>query len=1357
MLKFDNAFISYGRIDSKAFATKIYQDLSEKGLKIWFDQNDIPLGVDFQNQIYDGIEKADNFIFIISPHSVNSPYCFKEINHAIQCSKRIIPLLHVEAITYEIWRQRNPKCLEPEWDDYQKQGKHSCFPNMHQVINKINWIYFRENVDNYEESFKGLLELFRRDESYVRKHTELLVKALEWEGKQKQNRYLLTGQERLEADTWLKVDFNEEQPPCLPTDLQCEFICESSKNAHNLMCQVFLSFSEKNRPIMERIRRDLMRYGVTVWTNKADIKMGSEFQREINAGIEGADNLVYLLSSDSLDSQYCQQEVTYALKLNKRTISLLIEPMDLDKVPSEIRSLQFLDLTAFDEEAEYRECFDKLLKNLAEDAAYYEAHKTLLVKALKWCEQNRNFSILLRGYNLDRYQTWLEVAKGRSLNPPIPLQIEFIEESAKQLPDLALDVFISYSRANADFARTLNEALQTQGKTTWFDQESIATGTDFQQEIYHGIEQSDNFLFIISPESINSPYCADEVEYAKSLNKRFITVLHREVDSAKLHPELAKVQWLDFNKNRGDFYANFSELVRSLDSDRDYIRNHTKWSQRALEWEHKNNSADLLLRGSELSLAKTWLKDADTNKKQPLPTALQKSYINKSDRLQERNRLLQRGTVALVMGLVTTTAIVSTVFWVRANKATYRAETQVAITKGILAQSLLRTFPLKGLVQAIDATGKSKASLGEVPKEVQSSLLEAVQVAKEGTIESSILRGHEEPVRAVAVSSDGQYIVSGGRDGTVRLWDRQGKAIGQPFADHVGEVISVAFSPDDKLIASASRDKTVLLWNKKGERVGKPIVGHEDTISSVAFSPDNKYIATGSWDKTVRLWNLQGEPIGEPFAAHEDGIISIAFSPDGKYIVSGSQDQTIRLWDLQGKPVGQPFKGHRGSVRSVAFSPDGKYIVSGSADKTLRLWDLQGQAIAEPFVGHEDNIWSVAFSPDGEYIISGSWDNTIRLWNTDGEAIAPPLRGHEDVIWSVAFSPDGEYIVSGSSDETIRIWSRRQQLPELPLATQEQAITSVTFSPDGEIIATGSDDGIVRLWDKKGNSIGKPFSGHEKTVWFLAFSPDGKYLASASGDKTAKLWDLQGQAIATFSGHENTVWSVAFSPDGKYLATASGDQKVRLWDLQGNLIGEPFVGHDGSVTAIGFSPDSKYIVSGSTDATLLVWDLEGNLIGEPFVGHKDSIYFLAVSPDGEYIATASKDNTVRLWDWQGNSLGKPLTEHRLPLYSVAISPDSNYIASAGDDKTVRLWYRDGYPLGNAFAGHKDAIYAVAFSPDGQYLVTGGADKTVRLWNVGNWQSWLSVACDRLSAHSVLLEPQDEVARNAAETCKQLID
>ena len=74
MTGFQDAFISYGRADSKPFAARLHECLKNQGLKVWFDFEDIPLGVDFQSQINSDIEKAHNFIFIISPASVNSIY-----------------------------------------------------------------------------------------------------------------------------------------------------------------------------------------------------------------------------------------------------------------------------------------------------------------------------------------------------------------------------------------------------------------------------------------------------------------------------------------------------------------------------------------------------------------------------------------------------------------------------------------------------------------------------------------------------------------------------------------------------------------------------------------------------------------------------------------------------------------------------------------------------------------------------------------------------------------------------------------------------------------------------------------------------------------------------------------------------------------------------------------------------------------------------------------------------------------------------------------------------------------------------------------------------------------------------------
>lgn len=646
MQTFDNAFISYGRADSKAFAIRLNQRLMAEGLKVWFDSENIPLGVDYQRQIDRGIETAHNFLFIISPHAVNSPYCRLEIELAVRYNKRIIPLLHVDQISRDIWQQRNPQGTDQQWDDYVAAGLNSIFPNMHPEISRINWVYFRDGVDDFEAALAGLLEVVHRQQDYVHQHTYFLDRALEWERQQKRSPYLLTGSDRQQAEAWLRLRFKDEQPPCIPTDLHCEYITESIKNANNLMTQVFLSYAEVDREVVDKIRKRLMREGFTLWLNTTDIQTGVDFQAAINRGIEEADTVIHLLSPAALQSQYCQQEVDYAVSLHKRIIPILIKPTDEAQVHPALRGLQYIDLTDNLDEVTYQQDESQLLRILQQDAAYHEEHKILLAKALKWQRQHQNPSLLLRGYNLRHAEAWLKVAAQKPQYGSTALHAEFIGASLQQPPGLAQDVFISYSRSDSGFARQLNDALQSQGKRTWFDQESIASGSDFQQEIYRGIETADNFLFILSPNAVTSPYCADEVEYAAKLNKRFVTVLHRPVNSADLHPELAKVQWIDFHhaqgqpqaQHQGDFSTSLGNLLRTLDTDLEHLHQHTRLLVRALEWDQEGREPGFLMRDRDLETAERWLQQSDG--KNPAPTHLQSQYIAASQHLRQETQAL---------------------------------------------------------------------------------------------------------------------------------------------------------------------------------------------------------------------------------------------------------------------------------------------------------------------------------------------------------------------------------------------------------------------------------------------------------------------------------------------------------------------------------------------------------------------------------------------------------------------------------------------------------------------------------------------------------------------------------------------
>ncbi|MDW7693904.1 TIR domain-containing protein [Flammeovirgaceae bacterium SG7u.111] len=641
------AFISYSRINLP-FAQRLHDRLTAYGNNIWFDQEDIPEAVDFEKEIEQGIAHSHNFIFIISPDSIKSEYCQKEIEYALKYNKRIVPIL------------------------YQEPG--NLIVEMDSTVRKINWIYGREE-DDFENALSRVSSLLERNE-FVESHTHLLLKALEWRKHHRSTEKLLIGDDRKNAEEWLKQKFSKGQAPCEPTDLHCEYITESEKNAFNLMTEVFISHSTENKALTDRLSKSLMRHSYTLWINRLSIQAGTEFKMEIEHGIEDADNFVFLISPSSLASEYCQFELAHALKLNKRIITLLVEETPNKDIPEVLRGIQYIDCRseiAADEDG-YQDAIDKLIYRLDEDYFYYQQHKIFLSQALKWERHGKSMSLLLHGHNLDLAKSWLSEGGNRTKDKPTELHRRFITESQNMSGKLNIDVFISYSRSDSDFSRKINRGLQYNGKTTWFDQENIASGVDFEDEIQKGIEASDNFLFIISPQSITSPYCAGEVEHAVKHNKRIITIKHKEVDTSEMHPDLARLNWIDFEVTQAEYSERFSELMRTLDTDRDYLRQHTRISRKALDWELKDHDEALLLRGSEFILADSWMKEATDSKKEPQPTELMISFIEECkehlDDIQKRGkrRLAFLRTIVILMSVFLLASVALTFYLVKLNK-----------------------------------------------------------------------------------------------------------------------------------------------------------------------------------------------------------------------------------------------------------------------------------------------------------------------------------------------------------------------------------------------------------------------------------------------------------------------------------------------------------------------------------------------------------------------------------------------------------------------------------------------------------------------------------------------------------------
>ncbi|WP_026736481.1 WD40 repeat domain-containing protein [Fischerella sp. PCC 9605] len=284
------------------------------------------------------------------------------------------------------------------------------------------------------------------------------------------------------------------------------------------------------------------------------------------------------------------------------------------------------------------------------------------------------------------------------------------------------------------------------------------------------------------------------------------------------------------------------------------------------------------------------------------------------------------------------------------------------------------------------------------------------------------LTGHAGKITSVAISPDGEVLVSGCADKTIKVWNlKTGKAI-RTLKDNLGEVSSVAVSPDGNFLAVGSCEhpkSNVKVWHLATGKLLHTLLGHQKPVNCVVISPDGMILASGS--SKIKIWNLhKGDRICTLW--HSSVVHAAAISPDSTILASASSDKKIRLWNPRtGEPL-RTLNGHTGEVYSVVISPDGQILFSGSADKTIKAWELESGKMLHTFTGHAGEVKSVTISPDGQTLFSGSADKTIKIWCLHTGELLQTLTGHSGAVNAIAASPDGQFIASGSSDKTIKIW-----------------------------------------------------------------------------------------------------------------------------------------------------------------------------------------------------------------------------------------------------------------------------------------------------------------------------------------------
>ncbi|MBN1873862.1 MAG: protein kinase [Anaerolineae bacterium] len=373
-------------------------------------------------------------------------------------------------------------------------------------------------------------------------------------------------------------------------------------------------------------------------------------------------------------------------------------------------------------------------------------------------------------------------------------------------------------------------------------------------------------------------------------------------------------------------------------------------------------------------------------------------------------------------------------------------------------------------------------------------------------------------------------------DNTIRIWNMRALST-QPIvlSGHDGMINKLAITADGQQLISASHDHTARLWNLRVPiQPQDPMIiqAHADRALAVTFSPDGCWLVTAGADRVVNLWDRQ-KPETEPITlrGHTGEINALAISADSQWLASGSADGSVRLWSMA-QPDASPIvlSGSWEGIWGVAISPDGQWIAAVTGDPLILLWDLEqllyssasrmSTEAIEPVIltGHETLIFTVAFTPDGERLITGSFDNTVRIWNFETLETPPTiLADHEYAVSTVAMSPNGHWLVTGSWDTTARVWDLNDlSHPPTVLSGHGAGVSGLAIDPESRWLVTVNGDKIVRLWDLE--LLSAPpvlLTGHTAILSGAAISHDGHWLATTDWDGMLRIWNMHLDELMT--------------------------------------------------------------------------------------------------------------------------------------------------------------------------------------------------------------------------------------------------
>ena len=363
-----------------------------------------------------------------------------------------------------------------------------------------------------------------------------------------------------------------------------------------------------------------------------------------------------------------------------------------------------------------------------------------------------------------------------------------------------------------------------------------------------------------------------------------------------------------------------------------------------------------------------------------------------------------------------------------------------------------------------------------------------------------------------------------------------------------GKLIAAEFSPDTQWLVAGGWDYLLHVWEPSTGTKRGSFKGHHDEIFCLAFAPNSQTLASGAKDGRVYLWDLrsmqpkpdleaivftkterENDPIQSSkefaglfppdlWAEFERGDIDYFFpsdfmyrgwrvSPDGVHLARRVDDQSLEVFNLTDNRFEASLDlaergGRRFSHRvSHTFISNDRLLYRSEAG--YGIWNVRFDRNEPNAIPDEFSSFKGA-SPDGRLLAfeREGEDSEITVWDFDQKKKISVLRGMDQGYQSVVFSPDGTLAIATGWDKRGLVWNTATGVVEHVLTGHKQGIHTAAFAHDQKSIGTSSPDGTIRIWHLETGREMLTFTPEGASADRLLFSKDNQKLLIIGIDKT---------------------------------------------------------------------------------------------------------------------------------------------------------------------------------------------------------------------------------------------------------------